>query len=311
MTNQNQNRTFMFVGSKQIGLRALQSLAAAIPRQISSVITFDDSKDTRSCVNEFKDYCLRSDLEFQILNRPGDLVHAVESYQPYSVLVVGWYWLLPPRLLSMVQGGFLGIHASLLPKYRGNAPLVWAVLRGETKTGVTLFYFDEGMDSGDIVGQFEIPIEACDTISDVLVKAENASAQLVERFALGLLEGIAPRLEQDHSRASYVSLRRPEDGWIDWKQPASDIYNFIRAQTHPYPGAFTWLPDGRVLRIWSGSIFPFPYYGIAGLVGNKYKDGVIVSCGEGAVIIRECQIEDSTPVSARSLLKRSEQLGKI
>jgi methionyl-tRNA formyltransferase len=118
----------------------------------------------------------------------------------------------------------------------------------------------------------------------------------------------APRRKQDHELATYGSPRRPEDGRISWNQPASEIYNFIRAQTRPYPGAFTHLDEGRVLRIWQASIFPYPYYGVPGLVGQKHMDGFVVACGEGRITIQECQLEGG-PLPVNSALKWGMRLG--
>lgn len=281
----------LFLGSKILGLRALEALQQVIPGQIVGVVTVNDTSDARSVFSEFENYCKQNALPFIGLNRPSDLQAVVSAYSPYCVLVVGWYWILSRALLEMTPGGFWGIHASLLPKYRGNAPLVWAIIRGETQTGVSLFRFDEGMDTGDIAAQEVIEIAPAETIAEVLSKVEAATIALVSQNAKDLVSGSIKVYPQNQHLATYVSLRRPEDGQIDWQQPAVTVYNFIRAQTRPYPGAFTFLPDGKKLTIWRAELFPFPYYGIPGLVAQHHGAGQVIICGDGAIVAIEYEIE--------------------
>lgn len=299
----------LFVGSKQLGLKTLQAMVAAIPGRVAAAITLDDLADCRSVLPQFQQYCQSIDLPLSIAKGSSDLAGAIEQYRPYYVLVAGWYWIIKPDLLRTVPGGFLGLHQSLLPKYRGSAPLVWAALRGEEQTGVSLFYFDEGIDTGDIVDQVSFSLAPHDTITDVLAKADGAAVELVTRYAAPLLSGTAPRRQQDHKLASYGSPRRPEDGRISWHQPASEVYNFIRAQTRPYPGAFTYLNEGKVLRIWQASVFPYPYYGVPGLVGQKHSDGFVVACGEGAITIHEWELDRGASTTVDSTLKWGMRLG--
>jgi len=299
----------LFVGSKQLGLKALQAMVGAIPGRVAAAITLDDSADTRSLLPEFRTYCQSVDIPLTIIGGPGELGETIQQYRPKYVLVAGWYWIIKPGLLNAVPGGFLGLHPSLLPKYRGSAPLVWAALRGEEQTGVSLFYFDEGIDTGDIVDQVSFAVAPQENITDLLAKAESAAVELVTRYAGPLLSDTAPRRKQDHKLASYGSPRRPEDGRISWNQPASEVYNFIRAQTRPYPGAFTHLAEGRVLRIWQASLFPYPYYGVPGLVGQKHMDGIVVACGEGAVTIHEWELDGRASMPVDSALKWGMRLG--
>jgi len=299
----------LFVGSKLLGLKALQAMVGAIPGRVAGAITLDDSADNRSVLSEFRTYCRSAGIPLSIVDGPRGLGDIVQEYSPQYVLVAGWYWILKPSLLSAVPGGFLGLHPSLLPKYRGSAPLVWAMLRGEQQTGVSLFYFDEGMDTGDVVDQVSFGVADQETIADVLAKAENAAIELVTKYASPLLSGTAPRMKQDHELASYGSPRCPEDGRICWNQPASEVHTFIRAQTRPYPGAFTYSAEGETLKIWRASLFPHPYYGAPGLVGHKHLDGVVVACGDGAVIIQEWQLNGGTAQSKNLGLKWGVRLG--
>ncbi|NJN80577.1 MAG: methionyl-tRNA formyltransferase [Anaerolineales bacterium] len=221
---------------------------------------------------------------------------------------MGWYWVLKADVLNLVSHGWLGIHASLLPKYRGGAPLVWAIINGEAETGLSLFYFDEGMDTGDIVAQRKINIEFEDTIMNVLVKIQKESIEIVRENYPLLLAGNAQRLKQDHTQATYVALRRPSDGRINWNQPALKIYDFVRAQTHPYPGAFCYL-DKKKLYVWNAKPFGFPFYGTPGQVVMIEHDYAVVTCGEGtALSLLKVQLDSMDEQISTQALKFGQHL---
>lgn len=189
----------------------------------------------------------------QVDGRMAEYVSDVEQLRPDLLVVIGWYYMIPRRMRDLAPLGCVGIHASLLPRYRGGAPLVWALINGETETGVTLFHFTDGVDDGDVVAQERFAIEARDTIADLLAKAEAASVRLVTEYVPRLADGTAPREPQDQSAATLFPQRSPQDGRIDWSWDAPRIDRFIRAQTHPYPGAFTDIAGKRV-RIWSAHV---------------------------------------------------------
>ena len=149
----------IFIGSKQIGLEVLARIYELYPKQLKGVITFDDSNDIRTKLDSFKTLSKTIKKPLYILTKPSELVNVVEKVKPDLGIVVGWYWIIKPNILNKVRRGILGIHASQLPKYRGSAPLVWQIINGEKESGVTLFYFDKGMDSGDIVGQKRFKIK--------------------------------------------------------------------------------------------------------------------------------------------------------
>jgi methionyl-tRNA formyltransferase len=147
--------------------------------------------------------------------------------------------LLPARLLGLARRGALNMHGSLLPRYRGRAPINWAILRGESETGATLHYMVERADAGDIVDQQRVPIEIDDTAFDVSRKVTDAAAIVLKRSLPRLLDGTAHRLPQRALRDQYFGRRGPEDGRIDWSQPAKAIHDLVRAVAPPFPGAFT------------------------------------------------------------------------
>ena len=158
--------------------------------------------------------------------------------------------MLKPPLLSLARRGALNMHGSLLPFYRGRAPVNWAVLHGERRTGATLHYMAEKPDAGDIVAQQAVPILPDDTASEVLDKITVAAEICLGAVLPALIAGTAPRWPNDIAHGSYFGGRTPEDGRIDWRQPAIVIHNLVRAVAPPYPGARTSIRDvaSRILR---------------------------------------------------------------
>jgi methionyl-tRNA formyltransferase len=273
-----------FIGSKTLGLNVLRQIYVQNPNSITVVVTLDDSADLRSDLSGFKEFCKSKKIPHEIINKNSHLKPIIEKYLPQLCLVVGWYWILKKEVLDLVPSGWLGIHASLLPAYRGGAPLVWAIINGEKFSGVSLFYFDEGMDSGDIVAQKQFSISATDSIKNVLDKATENSINLISENYLTLLEGKTKRYAQDHTQATYFPMRTPEDGRINWNWENKYIYNFIRAQTHPYPGAYCFLPNQKKMNVWKAEIINRKYQGIPGSVIRVNKEQLTVVCGEGTVI---------------------------
>jgi methionyl-tRNA formyltransferase len=190
--------------------------------------------------------------------------------------------MLSPRVLALAPRGALNLHGSLLPRYRGRSPVNWALLHGETETGVTLHYMDEKPDHGDIVGQRAVAIERADTALTLTRKLARAGGELLREVVPALFAGSAPRRPQDHARSSYFGGRRPEDGEIDWAEPAERIRNLVRAVTDPWPGAFARFRGGPLMIWWAESGSPPRRLG-AGEVGLDAAGAPWVGTGEGAL----------------------------
>lgn len=171
----------------------------------------------------------------------------IKAIEPDVILVMGWYYMVPKKIRHLAKYGAWGIHASLLPKYAGGAPLVWAIIEGQEKTGVSLFRLDDGVDDGDIIEQVEIEIHADDTIKEVYEKATGASKTILSKNLSNIASvSFTP---QDKQKIEVYPQRKPEDGLIDLSWPAKKIYDFIRAQSPPYPGAFIKTADGKKIII--------------------------------------------------------------
>jgi methionyl-tRNA formyltransferase len=177
---------------------------------------------------------------------PDELHARLSALNPDLILVLGWYYKVSSRIRSLPPKGCLGIHASMLPKYRGGAPISWAIINGEIETGVTLFELVEETDAGDIIAQARIPITADDSWVEVYQRATEASVEILRKQLPLIGRGNMQRCPQDSAQATYFPQRGPEDGEIFWGWPARRIHDFVRAQTHPYPGAYTLTDNGKM-----------------------------------------------------------------
>lgn len=231
----------------------------------------------------------------------------IRDLKPDILVVIGWYYMLPRSLMNLAPLGAVGIHASLLPQYRGGAPLVWAVLNGEKKTGVTLFHFSEGVDDGDVIGQEEIAIGSEEDISDVLAKAIQASVNLVRTYFPGLAAGSAPRTPQDHAQATQMPQRTPDQGLLDWAgKTAEQAYNWIRAQAKPYPGAFTFF-NGQKVILWKSRLSDqrFPESKPGDIVNSASGSLEVVCSDNRSVILNEVEGVSGKSMSGEKWIKEN------
>lgn len=167
-------------------------------------------------------------------------------------LLFSFYYrgVLPREILAIPRLGAYNVHGSLLPKYRGRAPVNWAVARGETRTGATLHVMTSRPDAGDVIDQEAVEIGPEDTALDVQHRVTQAAVRVLDRALPLLKAGTAPRRPQDESAATTFPRRRPEDGRIDWTRPVVEVHNLVRAVTHPFPGAFTDVFGGGKTYVW-------------------------------------------------------------
>jgi methionyl-tRNA formyltransferase len=201
-----------------------------------------------------------------------ECIRNIAAMSPDAIFSFYYRHLLCGQILDIPTGGAFNLHGSLLPAYRGRCPVNWAIVNGETRTGVTLHHMIERPDAGDIVAQTEIAVDYEDTAYTLYSKIQSASKRLLDTTLPLIKNGRAPRREQDLKSGSYFGKRTPDDGKIDWSRPAPALYNLVRAVTAPYPGAFTFLPDGRKLFIWKA----FPEAMEAPANSNQQAGRVIV-----------------------------------
>ncbi|MDG2989978.1 methionyl-tRNA formyltransferase [Candidatus Synechococcus calcipolaris G9] len=252
----------VFIGASQFGLRCLNKIVELNCCNITGVVTapetFSISYRPEGVTNvlyaNFYNYCqIHKTNYIQIKNGMNDstLFEVVQCWKPQMFIVSGWYHKIPKVWRKLAPA--YGLHGSLLPDYSGGAPLVWAIINGEKKTGITFFQLEDGIDNGPIVGQKSVEIDAEDTIKTLYQRVEILGLQLIEEYIPELIQGSATLMQQDETKRRIFPQRSPEDGLINWEWTATQIYNFIRAQTHPYPGAFTMF-NGNKLIIWKSRL---------------------------------------------------------
>jgi methionyl-tRNA formyltransferase len=212
---------------------------------------------------------------------------SVAALDPELIFVVGWSQLVHDPLIALAREGVFGMHPTLLPRHRGRAPIPWAILAGLARTGVTLFEIVDGTaDSGAIVGQVDVEIAPDETATTLFDRVAEAHVTLVRELVPQLLAGTAPRIPQDPRRASHWHKRTPLDGIIDWETRAPYLYDWVRAQTRPYPGAFTFLGDEKVV-VWRARPVELAGPEPAGTVVADGEEGPVVACGEGGLVLEE------------------------
>lgn len=275
-----------FLGSKGMGADVLSALARVAPDALVGIVTPDDSQDERSVTGRLQEIATRHGRPLHIAGDTSATVSALTEMDADIAIVCGWYRLIP---LDAVRTRFYGLHGSLLPRYRGQAPIPWQIICGESRVGVSLFQFSDGIDEGDIVGQASAELGPDETVADALTRISALSVRLVETYLPRLIAGTAAHEPQDHAAATYCGPRQPSDGEIDWTQPAQRIHDFVRAQTRPYPGAFTLLPDGRKMYVWRTRLDRRTYAAVPGSVCER-GDELIVGCGDGVVRLTDVSV---------------------
>ncbi len=292
----------LFIGSKKLGIAVLRTIYEASPDLLVGAVTLNDTDDKRSVYDEFSAFAKETCVPLEIAHKNDNLDDLLEKYNPDWCIVCGWYRIIGVSTLARVRHGFAGIHASLLPQFRGSAPLVWAIVQGVPKVGVSLFKFGSGIDDGPIYLQCEYDLREEDTIASVSEKLEQLVVkELASRYKYILSGDLIP-FEQDAKFASYCAPRKPDDGRINWVQKAIHIHNFVRAQSHPYPGAFT-LSGFQKIYIWKTEVAKEPHYGQPGQMIRKDKSSVFIGCADGTAIRVLSASVDGVDVNPSRILK--------
>jgi len=295
----------LFVGVVEEGRRCLEAMLEWGER-FCGIVTLKEewARETSGAV-PFDGLAERSSvplLKVRDLNHPKN-VERVRQLDPDLIIVIGWTRLVGREILGIPGLGCIGFHASLLPRYRGRAPVNWAIINGETETGNTMFFLDGGVDTGDIIAQRRILIDGEDTCATLYAKVSGSAVEMLHENLPLLKTGKAPRRVQDHSLATIMPKRRPEDGVIDWKKDAAALDRWVRALTHPYPGAFTGAPSGRLFA-WKAA----PTHVVGGVAPGTILDcegeSVLVAAGNGSLRLISVQAEGEVEAPAAEVAAR-------
>ena len=262
----------MYYGNQNVGAACLQELLSHQAVEVVGVVVLDP----------FPDETLKYRSVRQVAESAGVPVHAPENINDEAFvsfvreqnvdygLSVAWRKIFRPPLIRAHKKGILNFHGAYLPHYRGANPTNWALLRGAKTTGVTVHFVDEGVDTGPIVLQRKLAIGPEETAWQVRQRQDSLSVELMRELAGLITQGSElPRTPQDPRVGRTYGVRKPEDGLLNFEKPARELYNQIRALTHPYPGAFTYV-QGRKLVIWWAEV-----------VSRPEGPGVFFRCGDG------------------------------
>lgn len=231
-----------------------------------------------------------------------EAVEELKKYPADVFVVAAFGQILSKEILDMPRFGCLNIHASLLPQYRGAAPIQYAVINGDEKSGVTIMQMDEGIDTGDILLQREVAIDADETGGSLFDKLSVLGSELITEALSALETGSLSPVKQDGSKATHVGMLTKEDGRINWFRSAQEIERLIRG-TDPWPGAYTSL-HSKVLKIWKAEVADAEEdKGAQGMVVGVDKDSFLVACGRGVLKIKELQIEGRKRMSCADFLR--------
>ena len=295
-----------WVGFHEEGIYAFENLLneGINIRLFISLNEISLSKKSAS-TKKYKVLCQLHNIPFyEIKNINDDEVYdLLKSYSLDILIVIGWSQILSQRILEVTKFGAIGSHASLLPHNRGSAPVNWSIIKGERITGNTLMWLDHGVDTGKIIDQIPIPITNFDTCSTIYTEVSKTNYVMIRKF-LSKFEVKKELLgvSQIGNNEENLPRRKPSDGLINWSKSNQEIYNFIRAITKPYPGAYSYM-DNKKWIIWKVALLPNRDNNNPGIIEgivvspNEEACGLMVTCSLGAIIILEMENEEGDIIS--------------
>lgn len=315
----------IFCGTPQFAVPTLKHLLGKSDFEVIGVITQPDRPRGRGqhvSVSPVKEVALAARLTMHQPEkiRAPEVQQFLEELAPDVIVIIAYGQIIPARLLPIPKHGWINLHASLLPKYRGAAPINWAIANGETRTGLTTMRIDAGMDTGDILLQREMEIGSNETAPELAARMSEAGAPLMEETLRGLAAGtIAPRT-QNHAEATVAPILKKEDGRIDWSRQAQEIYNRLRGFA-PWPGAYTTF-RGQTCHLWgepvSTASLPAALQSVAhSAPGTLFgsKSDCFVSCCNGTLLrLQSVKLEGRKQISPSEFangahLKSGERFG--
>jgi methionyl-tRNA formyltransferase len=297
----------VFMGSPDFAVPSLEALCEAEIANVVGVVTQPDRKKGRGQKvhpTPVKETALEAELE---VFQPEDItaqaaLEQLKEWSPDLIVVVAYGQILTKEILNLPAEGCINVHASLLPDYRGAAPIHWAIINGDDKTGVTTMYMDEGMDTGDMILKEEVTIKPEDTVGSLHDKLAQSGAEVLIETLEQVRAGTAPPTKQEESKATYARKLDKKDAKIDWEASSVTVWNLIRG-TNPWPGAYTYL-DGSRLKIWQAEVYSQNEKGAAPgtIVQADTEEGIIVQTGEGQLLVTNLQPAGKQKMTAADYL---------
>ncbi|MHB8482510.1 MAG: methionyl-tRNA formyltransferase [Nitrospiria bacterium] len=309
----------IFMGTPDFAVSTLVALAESGEEIIGVVTQPDRPKGRQQLLTPSPVKVTAEKYRFPIYQplkvKDPSFIQMVKDLSPDLIAVVAFGQILPKALLDIPGHGCVNVHASLLPAYRGAAPIQWAMIQGEKFTGVTTMLMDPGMDTGPILRPASIPIEPDDTFVTLSAKLSELGAKTLIDTLKGLKEGTIQPVPQDSQRATYAPLLKKEDGLIRWTEPAEMIERKTRALTL-WPGMFTYFNNGKMLKVLKAEVQMEAAKGLPGEVVSTGEGRLVVTTGGGALSLLEIQPENSKRMTAVQFLaghdlKKGDYLGPL
>lgn len=296
----------VFMGTPDFAVGSLQALCESGKHEILAVVTQPDrpkGRGNKLLQTPVKEYALEQGLTVyqpQKVKTP-EFVELLHDLQPELIVVAAFGQFLSKEILELPKYGCINVHASLLPKYRGAAPIQYAIIKGEKESGVTIMQMDIGMDTGAMLDKVVVPIEENTTMGELHDALREQGATLLLQVIDKIAAGTAVAEPQDDAQATYATLLDRSMEHIDWSKTAQEVHNLIRG-FNPAPSTFTKLPNGKSLKIWGSKMTDKSSAAAAGTVIETGKHSFFVACGEGVLGITEVQPESKKRMPAQVFL---------
>lgn len=293
----------VFMGTPDFAAESLKSLIAA-GHEILAVVTQPDKPKGRGkamAISAVKELAIQEEipvLQPIRVKKDEEFLEQLKDLNPDCIVVAAFGQMLPQSILDLPKFGCINVHASLLPKYRGAAPIQWVVVNGEKEAGVTIMHMDIGCDTGDMIIKDQITLDPKETGGSLHDKLAVLGGNLIVKALEMIEQGIAPREAQDESQFTYYGMFKKEDGLIDFCKSAIEIERLIRG-LNPWPSAYTSM-EGKGLKLWAADVIEGPNKGACGEIIDVTKNEIVVQTGEGYLAITELQLEGKKrmPVAA-------------
>ena len=296
----------VFMGTPDFAVGSLQALCESGKHEIVGVVTQPDrpkGRGNKMLMTPVKEYALEQGLTVyqpQKVKTP-EFVQTLRELQPELIVVAAFGQFLSRELLELPPHGCINVHASLLPKYRGAAPIQYAIINGEQESGVTIMQMDIGMDTGAMLEKVVVPIAENTTMGELHDALREQGAALLLKVIDDIAAGTAVAEPQNDAEATYATLLDRSMEHIDWTKSAQEVHNLIRG-FNPAPSTFTKLPNGKSLKIWGSRLTDKKSEAAAGTVVEAGKHSFFVACGSGVLEITEVQPESKKRMAAQVFL---------
>jgi methionyl-tRNA formyltransferase len=276
----------LFFGNHTVGVRALEAIHEVA--EVAGVVAHPP--DPEDGVRYESVYQFASARGWNTMRgKPKEARDFIERAKPDLLWITDYRYLLDASILDVAPLGAVNLHPSLLPKYRGRAPINWALLHGENRLGLTAHFVDEGMDTGDLIAQLEYTVTDDQDVGDCLRILYPLYGQLTREVLSYFRARRVPRKPQNHREATEYPRRRPEDGFIDWSRSAREIQNLVRAVADPYPGAFTTFRGSKVV-LWKARRESGLAASECGEVIHAGEAGLTIQCGDGMLLATRVEV---------------------